>query len=211
MAGVLALIGAGLTVWFIDRQIKQANGFERDRHAREEYAARVVLPMAISAIAQYAIDCIQLLEPFAPVTGKGPQLAAGMTAPRIPDGILEPMQASARYADRNIAEEIGATLAWLQAQHSRLEGLIQRASGRLGKDIYNVEATGSIMDAAELHARCSKLFPYSRGTPPDPDLTFQTQLRTALFIAGIVDVDHPALSAAISRRPSPHIFTLSHG
>jgi hypothetical protein len=130
-----------------------------------------------------------------------------MTAPLIPDGILEPMQASARYADTAIAGEIGGTVAWLQAQHSRLEGLIQRAAGRLGKDIWNVKAIGAIMDAAELHARCGKLFPYSRGSTPDPELTFQKQLQTALFLAGIVDVDHPGLAAAIKTRPAPHTFS----
>jgi hypothetical protein len=207
VAGILALLGAGLTVWLIHRQIKQANDFERDRHIREERAARIVLPVALSAIAQYAIDCIQLLKPFAPVTGKGPQVPVGMTAPRIPDGILEPMQASARYADTPIAEEIGGTVAWLQAQHSRLEGLIERAAGRFGKDIWNVEAIGAIMDAAELHARCGKLFPYSRGSTPDPELTFQKQLQTALFLAGIVDVDHPGLEAAIKGRPAPHTLS----
>jgi hypothetical protein len=208
VAGVIALLGAALTVWLIRRQIKQAADFEKDRHIREERAARIVLPMALSAIAQYAIDCIKLFEPYAPVIGKGPQVQAGMAAPRIPDGILEPMQASARYADSTIADEIGGTVAWLQAQHSRLEGLIQRAVERPGKDIWSAEAIGAIMDAAELHACCGKLFPYSRGSTPDPNLTFQRRLQTALFLAGIVDVDHPSLEAAINARPQPHVFEL---
>ena len=206
LAGLLALLGAWWTVGKISDQIKQAADFERDRHIREERAARIVLPLALSELAQYAVDCIKLLQPFAPVTGEGPQIEPGTTAPRIPDGILEPMQASARFAEANIADEIGGLVAWLQAQHSRLEGLIQRAAGRPGKDIWNAEAIGAIMDAAEVHARCGKLFPYSRVLSPDPKLTFQKQLQTALFVAGIVDVDHPGLAAAIETRPTPHTF-----
>jgi hypothetical protein len=43
---------------------------------------------------------------------------------------------------------------------------------------------------------------------PDPNVTFQEQLQTALFLAGIVDVDHPGLEAAIKVRPQPHAFEL---
>jgi hypothetical protein len=187
-------------------QIKQAADFERNRHIRDERAARVVLPMALSEVSQYAIDCIKLLLPFAPITGEGPQIEGGMTAPRIPDGILEPIQASARFADTNIAEEIGELVAWLQVQHSRLERLSQLVAGRPGKKMWNAEAIGAIMDAAELHARCGKLFPYSRRSSPDTNLTFQGQLQTALFIAGIVAVDHPGFADAVKARPTPDIW-----
>jgi hypothetical protein len=206
VAGVLALLGAALTVSFIHRQIKHAADFEKDRHIREERAARILLPMALSAIAQYAIDCIKLLEPYGPVVGKGPQVQPGMAAPRIPDGILEPMQASARYADGTIADEIGGTVAWLQAQHARLEGFNAQLAVRA--KISGTSKLCGIMDAAELHARCGKLFPYSRRSTPDPNLTFQKKLQTALFLAGIVDVDHPGLEAAIKARPQPHVFEL---
>jgi hypothetical protein len=208
VAGIIALVGAWWTVRGIRSQINQTIEFERDQHEREERAARSVLPMALSELAQYATDCIKLLEPYAPVTGNGPKIPAGMAAPRIPEGILGPMQASAKSANATTAGDIAGTLAWMQAQHSRLEGLIQRAAERPGKDIWNIEAIGAIMDAAELHARCAMLFPYSRGSTPDPNLTFKEQLQTALFLAGIVAVDHPGLQAALERRPEPHTFEL---
>jgi hypothetical protein len=208
VAGLLALIGAWWTVRKIRDQIRQTADLENDRRIREERAARIVLPLALSEITQYSIDCMRFLQPFAPVIGKAPQVLPGMVIPRIPPGILEPMQASARFADINVAESIGGTIAWLQVQHARLESLIQRAAGRIGQDIWTAEAIGAIMDAAELYVRCTRLFPYSRGSKPEPEPPFQQQLQTALFAAGIVEVDHPGLNAAIKMRPTPRNFDL---
>jgi ABC-type nickel/cobalt efflux system permease component RcnA len=64
VTGIIALVGAWWTVRGIRSQIKQTIEFERDQHEREERAARSVLPMALSEIAQYAIDCIKLLKPY---------------------------------------------------------------------------------------------------------------------------------------------------
>jgi hypothetical protein len=71
---------------------------EKDRHLRDERAAKAVLSLALSELTQYSIDCINLLEPYVPSSGPSPQVPPDMTAPRIPDAILEPMQASARFA-----------------------------------------------------------------------------------------------------------------
>jgi hypothetical protein len=203
--GLLALLGAWWTVRGIRGQIAQTAQLEKARHLREERAARAVLPMALSELAQYSMDCIRLLEPHVPSSGASPQIPPDMTAPRIPDAILEPMQACARFADPTVADQIQHLLGWLQIQHSRLEDLIQRARQRPSREMWVVEGVGAIMDAAELHAGCSGLFPYARGSTPDPDLTFEKKLQTALLFAGIVD--HPVLSAAIKGRPSPHTFS----
>lgn len=207
VAGLLALLGAWWTVRGIRGQIAQTALLEKERHLREERAAKVVLPMAVSELTQYSVDCIKLLEPHVRSSGASRQVPPDMTAPRIPDAILEPMQASARFADPSVAAQIQQTLGWLQIQHSRLENLIQRARQRSSREIWEVEGVGAIMDAAELHAGCSDLFSYARGSTPDPSLTFEKKLQTALFLAGIVDVDYPALSAAIKGRPSSHTFS----
>jgi len=206
IAGCLALTGAWLTVRKIRQQIDQANALEKDRLLREERAARIMLPMALSALQQYAIDCIKLLLPFAPTSAaQSSEVHAGMTAPHIPANALEPIQTSAKFADDDIAEQIGGLVRWLQVQHARLEGLIERASERVTKRINKAEAITAIIDAAELHARVGGLFPYSRGVQPDPSLTFQGQLQTAVFLAGVVAVDNPDLAKAIKAR-TPHTF-----
>lgn len=207
LAGLLALAGAWWTVRAIRAQIAQTAQLEKVRNEREERAARAVLPMALSELSQYSVDCIKLLEPHVPSSGASPEIPPDKTVPRIPEAILKPMQSCARCADPIVADQIQQMLGWLQIQHARLEGLIQRARQRSPQEIWIAEGVGSIMDAAELHARCSDLFHYARGSTPDPNQTFEQKLHNALLLAGIVGIDHPALAAAIRERPAPHTFS----
>ena len=200
VAGLLALLGAWLTVRDLRRQIDQTHRLDDDRRLREERGAKSVLSLALSELADYAIDCIKLALPYAPAVGAAPPVPAGMQAPPIPVAILEPMQACAKFADRSVGADIAALLGLLQIQHSRLESLVARAGRRSPPEIWTVEAIGAVMDAAELHARCGDLFPYARGSKPDPNLTFQQQLQTALQLSGVIDVDHPQLADAVRGR-----------
>jgi hypothetical protein len=203
-AGLFALAGAGWTVKGIRGQITQATQLRNDELLRKERAARVVLPLALSELTQYCIDCMKLLAPYVHADSGTPRFPPDMKAPRLPENILEPMQACTRFADLNVAAQIHSVLAWLQIQHSHLEGLISKATNRTPQHICVVEGVKAITDAAELHAHCAGLYHYARDTKPDPKMTFQDNLQSALFLVGIVAVDHPGLSAAIANRPSPH-------
>jgi hypothetical protein len=66
IAGVLALVGAIGTVYFLYAQIRQAGDVDQARKSREELAAKTVLPLALSQLANYAGDCIRVLAHYAP-------------------------------------------------------------------------------------------------------------------------------------------------
>jgi hypothetical protein len=199
IAGLLALAGAGWTVGSIRAQIAQATNLEKERLVREERASKAVLPLALSELVQYALDCIRFLKPSVTDQAAIP-VPLDMTTPRIPDTILEPMQACARFADPTVATHIHRVLGALQVQHSRLEGLVQRAMQREVREIWEIEAVGAMLDAAELHALCGALFMYARGKSLEVSITMERQLSEAFIFSHIVAEDHPDLAAALKRR-----------
>lgn len=203
VAGILALLGAWLTVIAIRRQIGQAEQLENQRNIREGRAARAVLPLALSELTQYSTDCIKIFEYcYLANLNTTHQIPEGLSTPRIPDGILEQLQACARFGDDEVASKIWELLAWLQIQHSRLVTLIRRIDGHNKKTmVLGVEVLNSTLDSVELIVKCENLFPYSRGTLPTNNQSFQNRLESAFFTsAGVVVVDYPVLLGLIKMR-----------
>jgi hypothetical protein len=207
IAGLLALAGAGWTVRSIRGQIAQTANLEQQRLKREERAAKAVLPLAVSELVQYALDCMKFLGPSA-TSDTAVSISSAIALPRIPNTILEPMQACARFAPPLVAAHIHRVLGAVQIQHARLETLVERALKREPHQISRIEGEGGILDAAELHAGCGALFLYAREAKPDQNSTIVRRLSEALFFAGIVGEDFPCLSAALKRRVTHPEFSL---
>lgn len=113
VAGVLALIGAGATVYYIHLQIKQVEYLEVARRSREEMAARAVLPLAFSQIVKYAVDCIKQIEEHSSRPGgrAGNPIPDGMVAVSVTDDVVGVLQQCARYADAEVVTQIATFLA----------------------------------------------------------------------------------------------------
>lgn len=195
--GILALIGAGLTVWFIHRQIKQTAYMEKARLLREEQAAKAVLPLALAELAQYAEDCIRLIAPFIPPNGNPSALPTDFVVPRIPEGTIDPLRDCARYADPQIAEQIHTMLGKLQVQHGRLESIRQRTSQHHMRTLHYYEGIRAVIDAAELDALMIDLLLYARGTSVGLPMSFNERVRNQLIKAGLID--HAKLFAEVDR------------
>ncbi len=198
VAGVLALFGAGWTVWIINRQITQTAEQEKQRLQREEQAAKAVLPLALAELGQYAEDCIRLIAPYVPANGEPPEIPADFVVPRIPEGTIEPLRDCARYANAEVATQIRIMLGKLQVQHSRLR--IARQHGLQGRvhTLHYHGGIGAIIDAAELYTLTGDLLLYAREKSLDPPLSFRQRLLTPLITAGLID--HAKLIAEVDRR-----------
>jgi hypothetical protein len=189
IAGVLALTGAGWTVSAIRRQIQQTYYLEDERRAREETAARTVMPLALSSLTHYAGECIYMLDDF--VT-HGKNVPEEHEAPPLPVDAIGPLQVTSRHADESIITKIAALLGRLQVQHGRLKDLIDRSRG--GK-MHQHEGVTALVDAADVYARASELFDYARSTDETRRRAPKKNLISALHIcAGIYDDDHPAIA-----------------
>jgi hypothetical protein len=182
----LALVGAWLTVRSVRTQIRQAEAQAEEVRKREEFAAKAILPLALSQLSIYGQDCIRLLDPLAADS----HVPEGAQAPRVPERVISVLQECTRYADEKIASQIAILLGKLQVQQSRLNELLTQRAGQI---IISHEITSNIIDAADVYARAAELYDYARDVdalrrraPPD-------ELRRALHNCGIWDDDHPAM------------------
>jgi len=155
IAGTLALAGALATVEAIRRQIRQADRLEERRRAGEREAWRGVLPLALSAICEYAEECVRVQEALVP----GSLGTAGMhfNPPQLPNNLIEPLRENIRLADPHAAKRLAELLSFFQVQSSRLRSLA--TSDRISD--HRIDE--SLFDAGRLYALASSLFSYGRG------------------------------------------------
>jgi hypothetical protein len=159
IAGLVALGGAIMTVHSVRQQISSSEQIDRRRRRAEEYAARALVPLALSALHGYADACLEQLKtvnferPLAPI----PEF----TEPEIPQTHIELIRDCIKYADRNAAKEMADMLNFLQVQNSRLRNLGSRI--RLGaRQIFGAGVRDAYIDSLELYARINRIYDYGR-------------------------------------------------
>lgn len=101
LAGALALCGALWTVKKIRDQIRQTEKITNDARKRDELAARSVLPLALSELANYALRCMRQINLIS--VGDVPR---DQQAPTLEKDVIRVLQATARYAQDDIASKI---------------------------------------------------------------------------------------------------------
>jgi hypothetical protein len=202
LAGVLALIGAMWTVYYIHRQIKQVDELEKARRSKEELAARAVLPLALSQLVQYASECLRVIKDRSVQPGMlpGDPLDENAGLPTVQRDIIGTLQACVRYADNTVVGQISTLLAAIQVQQARLRELIIRSARRPDRRIPRFEAIGAMIDAAEIHAKASALFEYGREIADMRAKSTRQEIDSAFFQTGIVTVDENDLNEVLNRR-----------
>jgi hypothetical protein len=201
-AGILALFGAWLTVRKIQDQINQSDKLEELRRVREERAAKAVLPLALSELTQYGLDCIIFLAPFVPGGGKVQGPTHALEAPKRPDGILGMLQAVARSDDESVARNVMMLLSKLQVQNARINGLVWRSLKSHPPSMSITETLDCIYDAADLYAHTAKMYSYARDIDALHQRCSASELKAALRNIGIWDGDHPRIYEWIDTRMS---------
>lgn len=191
-AGLLALLGALITVYFIQKQIRQTSDLANDVRTHEEFAAKAVLPLALSQLSRYGQDCIELLNPLT----EEPRSVVSEAAqtPRLPENVISVLQESARYAEPAVASQIAALLSKIQIQQARLISLLARNSG---KQLTEYEGVSAMIDAADVYARTAELYDYARDIENTRRRAEPEKLRRALHNCNIWEDDHPAMAYII--------------
>lgn len=197
IAGILALLGAAWTVVSIRAQIQQVNNIESDRRLRQERAARIALPLALSKIATYATDCIKALSSHITSSPGGIDTSVSIDIPAIPRDILEPLQACAQFGDAEIARRVNRLVELLQVQHSRMESWFGNVDMQETKVNRYSHLRIAIVDSADIHAATGALFHYARQASSELE-PHDLRLRTALHIGGVRE--HQSYEAEITRR-----------
>jgi hypothetical protein len=198
--GVIAFAGAYWTVRAIRDQINQTEALEQKRRSSESLAARVVLPLALSELTDYARRCFNLLITYVPADRSTPALPAKLDVPSVPTDVINTIQACVRYAEPRITLQIAALLSKVQVQQSRLRALISEAVSSDEKIIFRHEGIGALVDAADVFAKASALYEYGREIANARTYAPQGKILETIHNLGVYD-DHLELFEAVQRLP----------
>jgi hypothetical protein len=190
LTGVAALLAAGGTIFMLNRQIRQTGEIATDQRRRRARAARAILPLALSEVAEYATACINGLYALRTSFRQDGSLdqshaIAPWTLPRLPENVLSSLKECIEFVDDTAAETMTNLIRHFQVQNSGIASTMARL--RLNDGVHlvmwaNIEKI--VVDAAELHARASVLFPFARGDDHRILKISRSDIYTALFVAG---------------------------
>lgn len=193
VAALIALAGAWWGVSAIHRQIRQAEQTEQARLESKRAAARAVLPIALSATCDYAEDCVRMLQMLLEKC-ENQALHEGVhidRLPNIPSDAFGTMKEMIEYARSHERDVLSALLETIQVQRSRISS-VSNERRQAGQTVLAINLETFIVDAAEVYARASALFLFSRRLAEIPSAVItSSDVEKALHILRIYDDDGP--------------------
>ena len=134
---------------------------ETDRRERRNLAAQTVMPAALSELIEYASTCLKFLAQFHPHEYGLLTATLNLPVPAVPSESILALKECIEFADKSVADIVADLLSKIQIQQSRLVVIAQRVR-EPEKIITRMNINTYVIDALEVHARVSKLFPYAR-------------------------------------------------
>jgi hypothetical protein len=165
IAGFLALYGAWLTIRKINDQISQLDEIEKKRLSREHQAVRATLPLALSAICQWATGMAEELNRAAlEMAGNGERMIGdGFVPSNPPSAHITEIQQIIRSTDEpTVIKPLCDIIREMQTLWARCDGLRDLQGGIIRVGIL-AEIDNYIIQAGKIYALAGSLFEYSRG------------------------------------------------
>lgn len=206
-AAVLAVVAAGISVIFLQRQIKQQQVHRADELSRKHNAARLTLPLALAAVSELvqaiADEVSDEFESFGPDGARTIEAVLGDGAERarfdpkaLPNEILGSFEDFVASLDherdvRHVAELVAS----IQILLSRYNGFDLKQAGAQ----HNL--AGLLVDAAKVKLLTEKIYSYARFVDDD-----SFGIVGAVTSAEAWDQIHGKAQSLVFHRQSPDIF-----
>lgn len=159
VAGLLALLGAFITVYVIRQQIDNQKTQYHDAIKRREWAARARMPDALSEICRYTEDATAIIN------------NTNINMPQLPEHGISELKSVIEHIEQNASRRVFKLLSHYQVQQSRLARFLEeRSTGRINA----IESRERLYDIAILRALTNSLYDYARDqvqTGPDNELS----------------------------------------
>ncbi len=181
IAGLLAFVGAIITVWIINKQIRQTYNIEETRRKRNERAARILLPSEFRRINSYAIKCMIILSSYIQEESPAKTSNAEAEVPQIHDSVFGPLQEWTRHADDRTVSDITNFLSLTNDTSEWFSICIKQVRQKIPKihAINKVTFCRVIVNFTEIIIRSQDLFCQASGMPrPHQDDLEQRFLET---------------------------------
>lgn len=182
IAGIIALAGAGIGAYFLNRQITQDKELEAQRRASKFYAIRSVMPLTLSALMGYVRGEVHVLQNLGP----GGELPDELS--HLPGDIVEVLKEFIKFADNSEAQStVRLMLSDIQIHRARLLCDMPRA-GQRQTSLAGTYVAGNIVRLTCIYARIFALFGYSRFLidSVSSKVTFE-QMDTAAWNSAVTD------------------------
>jgi hypothetical protein len=193
-AGAMVTLAAAAWAWrAVQGQIGQAENAIEAARTKEEFAARAVLPFALSSLHTYVARVIKQLAALPSPLGHDEKLVAA----ELPMDDVDAIRVCIRYAAEAEAEQIAELLKFLQIQNSRYRGFCLDVAK--GHDLPSpFQQQDRMVDALTLHALLERTFVYARGENYRAPRATSSELLSGVFLNGLQD--HPEIMEEIDRR-----------
>lgn len=162
VTGGAAVIAAATSIWFLSKQVRQADSHEQARQRRRHAAARATLPLALSQICSYAETVareLDRLRHWLEATSEDP--APAFSRPTPPAELVASLERMIEATDDSkITGTLSDIIIEMQVLAANLESLGGN-EGRRRSSLPNIDAY--MVRAAKVHALASSLFAFARG------------------------------------------------
>jgi hypothetical protein len=183
------LVAIAATGMIANWQHQKTLEIERSRLAREEFASRTLLTIALSEIVENAAAALKSLDQAH--SSFSPFSTIHLAKPSISRAALENIRESMRVSDAEIASELAELLKFVQVHEARWDSLAEKGPhGGLG---HRIEIVQGVRDAADLYCLAERLFPYARGETNLPSSGAVIDRYSALTVNGLEASEYPEL------------------
>jgi hypothetical protein len=195
-AGVLAILGAMFGGWVIWRQTNVVDRRVQATLNRQYAAARSVLPLALSALAEYSKDCASSLR-----LRISSHTSCNNALPTFDPKMIFMLRDVVESTENIVSERISTIISDVQILAARLRSLSDPnfLATKLSLEMY-------IANAAVIYSRCEDLFSYARRETDETPAEFprDERLDAALSVMGFNDPKYrAALIDRAKRAPRP--------
>jgi hypothetical protein len=199
LAGIGAIVAAGVSIIFLRKQIILSELQEARRRSRRLAAARARLPLALSDTIHYGNAALGLLKECLDGIGQQHGLPNGLAQlpkPTLPEQAILSFEALIEATDDDaFAALVADMISAMQVLNSRLNALPTDASGLNALNLH-----AYIMNAAKINAYASSSFDYARRESDEPPHSLQWDLAiSALNLNNIYSDVYPDLHAFFGR------------
>lgn len=187
IAGLLALIGAGATVYMMRKQIRAMTQESRDLRERKLLAARAVMPADLSEICAYTERCAALIDEALHYYDEHREPPPNLKAPTLPERVPANLQSLIEQFDDGNAHAVADLISCYQVQRARLQGALRDWSGdnnRRAVMVFTLEnIEHPLIETIHLRILANSMFDFARrntGTISRFEIPTNHQFNTAI-------------------------------
>lgn len=183
--GILALIAAGMSVYFLHRQISQSDRHEKERLQREHSSIRATLPLSLSSLVDPLRQMLISLN-AAKLEVRQNRISTNFVPPDAPaEHVAELQGLIASTNKKSVVEPVAQIIREMQTLWARVKTLQDpREQRRRAGLIDNIDEW--IVQAAQIHSLIESLFEYARDEKDEgPKFVRWERVSSIIFQLGI--------------------------